>query len=106
MADRFYAATEIKHGVREEDGSQDGKYTSKRFKVGDEVKGLSKEDMESLWNAGALERRGSNDDAPAEAESDDNAPKAGDDTGTKESAGSPAPAKSTTSKAQATTKTS
>jgi hypothetical protein len=54
MANKFYAATRIKHGSRTEDGSQDGKYESKVFEPGDEVTGLSKEDMKGLWNAGAL----------------------------------------------------
>lgn len=57
MADKFYAVTDIKHGSRTEDGSAEGKYESKTFKAGDEVTGLSKEDMKSLWNAGALEQR-------------------------------------------------
>jgi hypothetical protein len=71
MADKFFAVTAIKYGKRTEDGSQDGKYESKTFKAGDEVSGLSKEDMTSLWNAGALQRRDGEDD---KAEEDKKAP--------------------------------
>jgi hypothetical protein len=50
----WYAATHIKFGKRTEDGSQDGKYEQVKFKPGDEVTGLSKDDMLGLYNAGAL----------------------------------------------------
>jgi hypothetical protein len=89
MVDRFFATTEIKHGAREEDGSQDGKYTRTVIKPNQEVKGLSKEDMQSLWDAGALERRGSGDDEPAESESSD-----------QKQTSSPAPAKTSAKPAQ------
>jgi hypothetical protein len=56
MADKFYAATRIKHGERTEDGSQDGKVTEKVFEVDDEVTGLDKDSMTDLWRAGALRR--------------------------------------------------
>jgi hypothetical protein len=52
----FYAATKIKFGKRD-DSSDDnglGRYEGKVFEVGQEVKGLDKEDMVGLWNAGAL----------------------------------------------------
>ena len=55
---KFYAVTDIKFGKRTEDGSSEGKYERKTFKAGDEVTGLSKEDMKGLWEAGALEQRG------------------------------------------------
>jgi len=57
MADKFYAAGKIKFGRRTEDGSQDGKYESIVFEPNQEVKGLSTEDMKSLWDAGALTRK-------------------------------------------------
>src|SRR6185503_16261210 len=56
MANQFWATTKIKFGKRAEDGSQEGKYESKVFEPGDEVTGLSKEDMKSLWDAGALRK--------------------------------------------------
>lgn len=77
MADKFWAVTKIKHGVRTEDGSQEGKYESKTFNVGDEVTGLSKEDMKSLWGAGALTRENPNkEEAPAAEESENGKPPA------------------------------
>jgi hypothetical protein len=54
MAKKFYATTNIKHGSRIEDGSQDGKVEEKTFAPDDEVTGLSPEDMKTLWQAGAL----------------------------------------------------
>jgi hypothetical protein len=68
MADKFYAVTAIRHGAREEDGSAEGKYVRTEFKVGDEVKGLDKETMKGLWEAGALRRETSEDkeEAPKE----------------------------------------
>jgi hypothetical protein len=67
MAKTYYAATDIKFGKRG-DGTEDGglgKYEQKRFKPGDKVEGLSKEDMLGLWNAGAL-----TDQKPETAEDD------------------------------------
>jgi len=66
MAKTYYAVTKIKHGVRTEDGSQDGKYEQKVFEVGDKVTGLSANDMKSLWHAGAL-----TDQAPAGQDEDE-----------------------------------
>jgi hypothetical protein len=68
MADKFYAVTAIRHGKRDEDGSAEGKYTRTEFKEGDEVKGLSKEDMKGLWEAGALRRETSEDKRSEESE--------------------------------------
>jgi len=66
MADKFYAETRIKHGKRTEDGSQEGKYESKTFEPGEEVTGLSKEDMTDLWKAGALRRQEQPSDTSAQ----------------------------------------
>jgi hypothetical protein len=46
MASQYYARTKIQHGFVGGD--------TKTFEVGDQVEGLSKEDMVSLWEAGAL----------------------------------------------------
>jgi hypothetical protein len=89
MANTFYATTKIKHGAREEDNSQDGKYVSTVFEVNDKVEGLSKEDMESLWNAGALRKGGGSED-------DDNADESAED---KTPTQSPTPVKATPVKA-------
>jgi len=92
MANTFYAATKIKFGKRDEDGSQDGKYTSIVFEVGDEVKGLAKEDMQGLWDAGALTR-----DKPAgakDADEDEEGPSGEADPKTpKPTKSTPAPVK-------------
>lgn len=73
MADKFYAVTKIQHGTRTEDGSQEGKYSRVVFNEGDEVKGLSKEDMQSLWNAGAL-RRVTSEEASEEKQDEEQKP--------------------------------
>jgi hypothetical protein len=88
MADTFYAVTRIKAGERQEDGSQDGKYVPHTFEPGDEIKGLSKEVMTQLWNAGALTRTKPEED---EAEPSDEGPEASDSK--------PAAAKASASKA-------
>jgi len=73
MATKFYAVTAIRHGARVEDGSAEGKYVRTEFAVGDEVTGLPKADMKSLWEAGALERRG--DEESKEADASEETPK-------------------------------
>jgi hypothetical protein len=61
MADKFYAATRIKYGKDLPHPSGDptipDKHETKWFEVGDEVTGLPKDEMQKLWDAGALERR-------------------------------------------------
>jgi hypothetical protein len=99
MAGKFYAVTDIRHGKRTEDGSAEGKYERTTFSAGDEVKGLSKEDMKSLWEAGALEQR---DDAPEkekEEEEGDDETKAGDEAKVQDAPKSPTPAKAAPAKA-------
>lgn len=72
MANKFYAATDIKHGRFIEDGSQDGKHEVINIAAGEEVTGFSAEEMKSLWRAGALtqtppvseDQHGEFDDAP------------------------------------------
>jgi hypothetical protein len=56
MADTFYAATNIHHAHRVEDGSADGKLVTMDLVPGDEVKGIPSANMKSLWDAGALTR--------------------------------------------------
>jgi colicin import membrane protein len=77
---KFYAATQIKFGKRVENGSAEGKYESKVFKVGDEVTGLTEEDMKGLWAAGALTQtapeKDEDEDEEAETSSEDEAGKA------------------------------
>jgi hypothetical protein len=53
MAEKYVAATEIRHG---EPADDEGVSELKVFKEGDEVKGLSRETMRSLWDAGALRK--------------------------------------------------
>jgi hypothetical protein len=89
MADKFYAATNIKYGARKEDDSAEGKYESTTFKAGDEVTGLPKEEMVSLWNKGALTKT-----APEKPEEDEEAL---DDKPSSDN--KPAPTKATPAKA-------
>ena|SRR5687768_10602291 len=88
MADRFWAATKIKFGKRTEDGSQDGKYERVTFNVGDEVTGLSRDDMKGLWDAGALSRT-----APAKEEDDASSDAGEDEAGGSAAKPKPVPAK-------------
>ena len=78
MAAKFYAVTDIRHGERKEDGSAEGKYTRTEFKAGDEVKGLDKETMKTLWQAGALERRGDDEETTKEGEGAEQKPTEGE----------------------------
>jgi len=89
MANQFWATTKIKFGKRAEDGSQEGKYESKVFEPGDEVTGLSKEDMKSLWDAGALTQ------TRPEGQEDSSE---GDDEEAKGAQSTPKPTKSTPAK--------
>lgn len=68
MADKFFAVSRIKHGIdhTKEDDPTYSRHETKWFEVGDEVTGLPKEEMQRLWDAGALDRR-SSEDAKSEA---------------------------------------
>jgi hypothetical protein len=91
MADKFYAVTAIRHGKRDEDGSAEGKYTRTEFKTGDEVKGLDKETMKDLWEAGAL-RRETSEDRSSESEKEDTSTVAGGSASTTPTKTAPAKA--------------
>lgn len=57
---KYIAVTEIRHGARDDND----KYVSTTFSAGDVVTGLSKEDMEGLWKAGAIRK----EDGPESAD--------------------------------------
>jgi hypothetical protein len=79
MANKFTAATRIKHGRRTEDGSAEGKYESVTFEQGEEVKGLEPSEMKELWEAGALVKaEGDETETPKES-SKSKAPSAPED---------------------------
>lgn len=101
MAGKFYAVTRIKHGKRTENDTAEGKYEQTVFEPGDEVTGLSKEDMKSLWNAGALEQREA--DKQESEDKDKEQEETPQDSSTPSSTPPPAP-KATTPKASASSK--
>ena len=71
---KYFAATEIHYGKRLE--SPDGDPTKRGyeqvvFMPGDVVKGLSKDEMRDLWNAGALVEREESDRADKSSDEGD-----------------------------------
>lgn len=78
MAMGFRAATDIRHGVADENGAQTKVV---EFKKGDLVTGLSKADMAQLWNAGALEQVEVVDKPSDDSSGGDTSKTAGEQTG-------------------------